>query len=95
MRYTSWLVSAAAALALAGPALADELRVPNPAASSDQPTSGMSMEKVEAKFGAPSRRVAPVGGASTAQPPITRWEYPGFVVYFENSLVVHTVVTPG
>jgi hypothetical protein len=95
MRYTSWLVSAAAALALAGPALADELRVPNPAASSDKPTSGMSMEKVEAKFGAPARRVAPVGGASTAQPPITRWEYPGFVVYFENSLVVHTVVTPG
>ncbi len=95
MRYTSWLVSAAAALALAGPAVADELQVPNPAASSDKPTSGMSMERVEAKFGAPSRRVAPVGGASTAQPPITRWEYPGFVVYFENSLVVHTVVTPG
>jgi hypothetical protein len=24
-------------------------------------------------------------------PPITRWEYPGFVVYFEHHLVVHTV----
>lgn len=95
MRCTSWLVSAAAALALAGPALADELQVPNPTASGDKPTSGMSMDKVEAKFGAPSRRVPAVGGGTTAQPPITRWEYPGFVVYFENSLVVHTVTTPG
>jgi hypothetical protein len=95
MRFTSWLVSAAAALALAGPAFADELQVPNPAASGDKPASGMSMERVEAKYGAPSRRVPAVGGGTTAQPPITRWEYPGFVVYFENNLVVHTVVTRG
>jgi hypothetical protein len=87
-------VSAAAALALAGPALADELQVPNPAASSNTPTSGMSMDNVEAKYGAPTRRVPAVGGGSAAQPPITRWEYPGFVVYFENNHVVHTVVTP-
>ena len=69
--------------------------MPDPAASGDKPTSGMSMDKVEAKYGAPSRRVPAVGGGTTAQPPITRWEYPGFVVYFENSLVVHTVTTPG
>jgi hypothetical protein len=55
----------------------------------------MSMDKVEAKYGAPSRRVPAVGGGSAAQPPITRWEYPGFIVYFENNHVVHTVVTPG
>jgi hypothetical protein len=54
----------------------------------------MSMESVEAKYGAPSRRVPAVGGATAAQPPITRWEYPGFVVYFEHNKVVHTVVTP-
>lgn len=95
MRFTSVLVSAAAALALSGPAFADELQVPNPSASGDKPVSGMSMERVEAKYGAPSRRVPAVGGASTAQPPITRWEYPGFVVYFENDHVVHTVTTPG
>ena len=93
MRCTSWLVSAAAALALSGPAFADELKVPAASGGADKPTSGMSMESVEAKYGAPSRRMPAVGGASTAQPPITRWEYPGFVVYFENSLVVHTVVT--
>jgi len=87
-------VSAAAALALSGPSFSDQLQVPNPAASSDKPTSGMSMDTVEAKYGAPTRRVPPVGGASAAQPPITRWEYPGFTVYFENNHVVHTVVTP-
>ena len=94
MRSTTWLVSAAAMLALAGSAIADELKVPAPASGADTPSSGMSMEKVEAKFGAPSRRVPAVGGASAQQPPITRWEYPGFTVYFENNLVVHTVVTP-
>jgi hypothetical protein len=95
MRFTSWLVSAAATLVLSGPAFADDLQVPNPSASGDKPASGMSMDKVEAKYGAPSRRVPAVGGGTTAQPPITRWEYPGFVVYFENDRVVHTVVTPG
>ncbi|HEX4969526.1 MAG TPA: hypothetical protein VFV69_00655 [Steroidobacteraceae bacterium] len=94
-RFTYLLLSAAAALVLSGPSFSDELQVPNPAASgADKPTSGMSMDKVEAKYGAPTRRVPPVGGASAAQPPITRWEYPGFTVYFENNHVVHTVVTP-
>ena len=95
MRCTSWLLSAAAAFALAGPVSADELKVPAPEGSADKPASGMSMERVEAQYGTPSRRVPAVGGGTTAQPPITRWEYPGFVVYFENSHVVHTVVTPG
>ena len=54
----------------------------------------MSMESVEAKYGAPARRVPAVGGGTAAQPPITRWEYPGFIVYFEHNHVVHTVVTP-
>jgi hypothetical protein len=94
MRCTSWLVSAAAALALAGPALADELKVPAPEGGANTPSSGMSMDSVEAKYGAPTRRVPAVGGASAQQPPITRWEYPGFVVYFENNRVIHTVVTP-
>ena len=94
MRCTSWLVSAAAALALAGSALADELKVPAPEGGANRPASGMSMDSVEAKYGAPTRRVPAVGGGSAQQPPITRWEYPGFVVYFENNRVIHTVVTP-
>ena len=70
-------------------ALADELTTPPAPTASEQanrPARGMSMEKVEATFGAPTHRVPAVG-----EPPISRWEYPGFVVYFENQLVLHTV----
>jgi hypothetical protein len=51
------------------------------------PTRGMSMSGVEQRFGAPETRSAAVG-----QPPITRWDYPGFSVYFERDRVLHTVV---
>ena len=50
------------------------------------PSRGHSMAQVEAQFGAPSERHAAVG-----DPPITRWVYPSFVVYFEYSHVVHAV----
>ena len=83
----SGIWSALAAIALAGPSLADELTMPTPTDSAARPARGMSMDKVEATFGAPSRRVPAVG-----EPPITRWEYPGFVVYFEHNLVIHSVV---
>jgi len=68
---------------------ADELQIPAaaPQGSTDHPARGMSMEKVQAAFGEPAKRVPAVG-----QPPITRWEYPGFVVYFENRTVLHTVI---
>ena len=82
-----WFLPALAALAVSGPVLADELTMtPAPEASAERPSRGMSMDKVEAKYGAPARRVPAVGA-----PPISRWEYPGFVVYFENNLVVHAV----
>lgn len=51
------------------------------------PNRGMTMRGVEERFGAPETRVAAVG-----QPPITRWDYPSFSVYFENDRVLHTVV---
>jgi hypothetical protein len=50
------------------------------------PARGVSMAQVEARFGAPAERFAAVG-----EPPITRWVYPSFVVYFEHQHVVHTV----
>jgi hypothetical protein len=93
-----WLLPAlATGFLLSGVAFGDELAVPAgaPAPTSnasgespDRPARGMSMEKVEAKFGAPAKRVPAVG-----EPPISRWEYPGFVVYFENNLVIHAVAT--
>jgi hypothetical protein len=85
-----WLAAALVTSALMfNVTVADELKMtPAPQASADRPSRGMSMEKVEAKFGAPAKRVPAVG-----QPPITRWEYPGFVVYFEHHLVLHSVAS--
>jgi hypothetical protein len=51
------------------------------------PLRGMTMDQVASKFGTPTSKTAPVG-----QPPISRWEYPGFVVYFEHDHVIHSVV---
>jgi len=51
------------------------------------PTRGMTMNQVATKFGAPVTKVPAVG-----KPPISRWEYPGFVVYFEADHVIHSVV---
>jgi len=78
----------ACGLALA-PSFAQNLQMagPPPAeAAAALPTRGMSMAQVEARFGAPAEKYAAVG-----QPPITRWVYPSFIVYFEYQHVVHTV----
>jgi len=57
------------------------------AASIDVPARGTSMSQVEAKYGAPRTRHAAVGN-----PPITRWDYDAFSVYFERDYVIHSVV---
>ncbi len=51
-----------------------------------RPSRGMTQASVESKYGAPANVKAPVG-----DPPITRWEYADFVVYFEYDKVIHTV----
>ena len=56
------------------------------------PRRGLLMNQVEAQFGAPTTKHAPVGGGSPQQPPITRWSYPEFTVYFEHNHVVNAVV---
>ena len=55
------------------------------------PERGKSMAYVEARFGTPVRKHPAVGGDGPRQPPITRWEYPNFVVYFEHDHVVDAV----
>lgn len=52
-----------------------------------RPRPGQSMNAVRAKFGAPSEELPWVG-----EPPITRWIYPDYTVYFENEFVINTVV---
>lgn len=57
------------------------------AAGVECPIKGQSMAAVEARFGAPNTKEPAVG-----QPPITRWVYAGFTVYFEGDTVLHSVV---
>lgn len=52
------------------------------------PGRGMTMAEVEKRFGPPGKKMAEVGN-----PPITRWIYEDFVVYFEYQYVIHAVAT--
>lgn len=83
-----------AALCGATPVHADVLLIERSrsAQEMDLPRRGESMQAVERRFGSPSQKRAPVGGSSKAQPPITRWDYPTFSVYFEYSHVVNAVL---
>ncbi len=71
------------------PATADSLLVQRVerAKASSLPRAGASMVDVEAQYGAPSEKRDAVG-----QPPIARWIYPAFTVYFEYDKVVNAVV---
>lgn len=51
------------------------------------PNKGMSMNQVESNFGVPAVKNAPIGS-----PPITKWEYQKFTVYFEHQHVIHAVI---
>lgn len=59
----------------------------NAALDVPRPTRGMTMDAVEARFGAPREKHAAVG-----KPPITRWDYDAFSVFFEHQYVLHAVV---
>ncbi len=88
MKYRILLLAAVLASVLAG---AETIAVDNGIAVKQAdvatPTRGMTMDEVSGKFGAPATKVPAVG-----KPPISRWEYPGFVVYFEHEHVIHSVV---
>jgi hypothetical protein len=88
----AWLAAIGIALgASGGISSAQTLQVPETAAAApavNRPARGMSMADVEARYGAPTQRYDAVG-----QPPITRWVYPAFVVFFEYSHVVHAVAS--
>ena len=56
------------------------------AQATDVPTNGMTMARVREHHGEPSS-VRPAVG----DPPITRWVYEDFTVYFEHDRVIHSV----
>ncbi len=55
----------------------------------EAPQRGMTQTQVRAQFGAPEETKGPAG-----QPPISRWVYPDYTVYFENQAVLHSVTRP-
>ncbi|PUA30033.1 MAG: hypothetical protein B0W54_05750 [Cellvibrio sp. 79] len=71
--------------------IAEEIRIPvgeqaktQPAV--DMPAKGMSKERVKSLFGEPLEEVPAKG-----QPPISRWKYQEFTVYFDSNTVIHCV----
>lgn len=54
--------------------------------SGNKPSRGMTQARVEANYGTPTARRGAVG-----DPPISRWDYDNFVVYFEYDKVIHAV----
>jgi hypothetical protein len=53
----------------------------------DVPPNGMARADVRARYGDPEKVNAAVG-----DPPITRWDYGSWSVYFEYDLVLFTVI---
>ena len=51
-----------------------------------KPSRGMSQARVMSDYGSPRSRTPAVG-----DPPISRWEYDNFVVFFEYDKVIHAV----
>jgi hypothetical protein len=80
--------------AVAGTAVADTIVVNDQVqlreSRLDRPRGGSTMGEVEKRFGAPLTRHPTVG-----KPPITRWDYGAFSVFFEHDRVIHAVVTGG
>ena len=51
------------------------------------PARGQTMRQVVADYGNPIKKSAPVG-----KPPITRWYYRDFIVFFEGKYVIQSVI---
>lgn len=56
----------------------------------DLPDNGLTKSEVEQRYGRPNERRAPVG-----EPPISRWLYDDYSVYFERDLVIESVLHHG
>jgi len=80
--------------ALTAPLSADVLlldaisaEAPNAPAGILRPERGLSMTTVRQRFGEPLKEHATIG-----EPPITRWDYEMFSVFFEHEFVLNSVV---
>ncbi|MCB1757887.1 MAG: phosphodiesterase [Gammaproteobacteria bacterium] len=79
-------LSGGALLLGCGLVFADTLNMPTPETAQNVPQRGVYMDDVVAQFGEPVDKKPVVG-----EPPISRWVYENFRVYFENDQVIHSV----
>ncbi|MEM7208246.1 MAG: hypothetical protein AAF434_10500 [Pseudomonadota bacterium] len=89
MMHANWLkgIGAAALFIVASAASAETISIADKLNNGAVvPQRGMSMATVENRFGSPNTRNLAVG-----EPPITRWHYDNFRVYFEHEYVIHAV----
>jgi hypothetical protein len=77
------------ALSGASPVFADVLLMEGiqSAPAIDAPRNGITMAQVRQQYGSPVTEHPAVG-----EPPITRWDYDGYSVFFEHDLVLHSVI---
>ena len=91
MKKTILGIISIAAVALSLPLVAEQITIPigeqTRVSELTLPDRSMTKDVVRESFGDPREIKDPVG-----VPPITAWEYQGFVVYFEQQWVLHAVV---
>lgn len=72
-------------------ASADTLSIINQPANTaegiQRPQRGMTQQQVESSFGSPVEKIQAVG-----EPPISRWVYDKYTVYFEHEYVIHSAI---
>ena len=94
MKALTLTLALTAGLLLQAPAQAETLLVDRVQSETQaMPGRGQSMSQVESTFGAPRVKHAAISGPNNrrANPPITRWDYAGYTVYFEYNHVVDAV----
>lgn len=86
-------LAALAAFALSGTAYADTLLIDRVERAEDlpRPEQGLTMAQVRSRYGEPRAELSPAGGGSHHQPLINRWQYDGYIVYFERDKVIYSV----
>ena len=89
------VIALSLAVLVTGPANADVLLMDSiqSAPQINTPQTGMSMDSVRSSFGSPATEHPAVStDRGPQQPPITRWDYDGYSVFFEYDKVVHSVI---
>jgi len=91
---TSLIIAGTLLISAASISYADVISIAEPSYSTPntvegvlRPKRGMTMNDVEQKFGQADNTTGPIG-----EPPISTWTYSDFSVFFEDNIVIHSVV---